>query len=132
MASASRPQKSGSSVTFGDGTEDLTLSMASVAWSHVKTLAAAVTDLVLETYSAALNGAFTVTRLNYFKIANPVLTGSAVVTDAAVFQFDAAAGTHKAVDGASTKTSPGTVIAWVKINVNGTIHYIPAYTSKTS
>ena len=46
--------------------------------------------------------------------------------------FDAAAGTHKAVDSGTTKTSPGTVSVWMKINVNGTVHYVPAYTSKTS
>lgn len=130
MASASRPQKSGSSVVFGDGTEDVTLSVNSLTSAYARTLVAAVTDLVLRTLSLVTTGAFTATRLNYFKLQQP--TGAATITDACVLQFDAAAGTHKAVDGASTKTTPGTVNAWVKVNVNGTIHYLPAYTSKTS
>ena len=77
-------------------------------------------------------GAYTVTRHNYIRMDNPTLVASAVVTDAAVIVFDAAAGTHKAVDAGTTKTTPGTVNAWMKINVNGVIYYIPAYTSKTS
>lgn len=78
--------------------------------------------------------ALTVTRLNYIDIVSPVLGGAgpAAVTDAAVFRFGAAAGTHKAVDAGTTKTSPGTVTQWVKINVNGTLAYIPSYSSKTS
>jgi uncharacterized protein YijF (DUF1287 family) len=44
----------------------------------------------------------------------------------------AAAGTHKAVASGTTKTSPGAVSAWVKININGTIHYMPAYTNTTT
>jgi acetaldehyde dehydrogenase (acetylating) len=54
------------------------------------------------------------------------------MTDAHVFRFDAAIGTHKAVDSGTTKTSPGTVSAWVKININGATHYMPAYASKTT
>jgi hypothetical protein len=57
---------------------------------------------------------------------------STTLTDACVFRFDAAAGTHKAVDGATTKTTPSGVDAWVKINVNGAIRFIPAYVSKTA
>ena len=49
-----------------------------------------------------------------------------------VFRFPAAAGTHSTVDAGTTKTTPGTVNAWVVININGTEHYIPAYTSKTT
>lgn len=84
------------------------------------------------TYTAAT--AQTVTRHNYIDINTPTLSGAgpAAVTDAAVFRFDAAAGTHKAVDSSSTKTTPGGVDAWVKININGTIYYMPAYTSKTA
>lgn len=87
---------------------------------------------ITPTYSAAT--ALAVTRHNYLDINNVAVAGAgpASVTDAAVMRFDAAAGTHKAVDGSSTKTTPGGVNAWVKINVNGTIHYIPAYTSKTA
>jgi hypothetical protein len=76
------------------------------------------------------NGAFTVTRHNYWRIRNPVGTGT--VTNACVMQFDAAAGTHKAVDAGTTKVSPGAVDAWVKININGTIHYMAAHISKTT
>lgn len=79
--------------------------------------------------------AFTVTRHNYFDLLTPLLTNSAVMTDAAVFRFDAAPGTHKALaaDGAVavTFTSLGptgaqtTIQGWLKINVNGTLRYIP-------
>lgn len=74
----------------------------------------------------------TVTRHNYMNVKNISLSGTAAVTDAAVMRFDAAAGTHKAIDAGTTKTSPGTVSAWVKININGTIYYVPSYTSKTT
>jgi hypothetical protein len=73
----------------------------------------------------------TLTRHNYFQIDNPVLT-NVTLTDAALFRFPAAAGTHKVIDSGTTKSSPGTVDAWVKVNINGTIYYMPAYTSKTS
>jgi hypothetical protein len=76
------------------------------------------------------NGAFTVTRHNYFQINNPL--GTSTITDAAVMTFNAAIGTHKAVASGTTKTSPGTVTAWIKVNINGTLHYIPAYASQTS
>ena len=85
-----------------------------------------------ETLQAAYSGAYTVARHNYLTMKNPTLTSGAAVTDAALVRFDAAAGTHKAVDSGGTKTTPGTVSAWVKVNINGTIHYLPAYTSKTS
>lgn len=84
------------------------------------------------TYTAAT--AQTVTRHDYIWLNNPTLAGAgpAALTDATVFRFDAAAGTHKAVDSGTTKTTPGGVDAWMKININGTIYYIPAYTSKAS
>lgn len=100
---------------------------------EVKTLTSSPAD----GYASALTldpgytGAFTVTRHNYIELDNVSVAASAVVTDATVFRFDAAAGTHKAVDGATTKSTPGGVDAWVKININGTIYYMPAYTSKT-
>ena len=102
------------------------------------TLTGAVTDgysasiRLTPTYTAAT--AQTVTRHNYLDINTPTLSGAgpAAVTDATIMRFDAAAGTHKAVDSSSTKTTPGTVDAWVKININGTVYYMPAYTSKTS
>ena len=80
-------------------------------------------------YTAA--SAQTLTRHNYLDLQNPSLS-SVTLTDACVARFDAAAGTHKAVDSGTTKTTPGTVDAWLKFNINGTIYYIPAYTSKTS
>lgn len=73
----------------------------------------------------------TVTRHNYLDLNNPSLT-NVTLTDAAIARFDANAGTHKAVDSGTTKTTPGTVNAWLKWNINGTIYYTPAYTSKTT
>jgi hypothetical protein len=105
------------------------------------TITAGVTDGVTSnvklspTYNAAT--AQTVTRHNYITLSNPVLGGAgpAAVTNAAVFQFDAAIGTHKALlsPGATavTFTSLGptgaatTIQGWMQINVNGTLHYIP-------
>jgi hypothetical protein len=84
------------------------------------------------TISPEYTGAFTVTRHDYIDINQPSLLSSAAVTDAAVMRFNAAAGTHKAVDSSTTKSTPGSVDAWVKINVNGTIMFMPAYTSKTA
>jgi hypothetical protein len=100
-------------------------------WTR-KGLTGAVADFSAYVSTPMASGAFTLTRLNYFDLSNPSLQSSAVLTDAAVFRFDAAAGTHKAVDASSTKTTPGTVDAWVKVNINGTIYYMPAYTSKTT
>lgn len=81
------------------------------------------------------DGAFTVTRHNYLDFNNPLLTNSAVLTDAAVLRFDAAPGTHKALAAnasvAVSLTSVGptgaqtTVQGWLKLNVNGTLRYVP-------
>jgi hypothetical protein len=69
----------------------------------------------------------------YIHFTQPTISGGTTTfTDAHTMYFDAAAGTHKAVDAGTTKTTPGTVNAWVKIDVNGTTYYIPAYTSKTA
>jgi hypothetical protein len=76
--------------------------------------------------------AHTVTRHNYVQVKNPSLTSSAAMTDACVLRFDAAAGTHKAVDGNTTKATPTAVDAWMKVNINGTIHYVPFFLSKTA
>lgn len=84
------------------------------------------------TFDPAYTTSNTVTIHNYTVLETPTVSGTAAVTDAAVMRFDAAAGTHKAVDSGTTKTTPGTVDAWVKVNVNGTLHYLPAYTSKTT
>jgi len=80
-------------------------------------------------------GAFTVTRHNYIKAENVSTAASAVVTDAALVWFDAAIGTHKVLASNGTvattlgsvgPTGAGTTVAgWLKINVNGTLRYIP-------
>jgi hypothetical protein len=89
------------------------------------------------TYSAAT--AQTVTRHNYFDLNNVTLSGAgpAALTDAAVFRFNAAAGTHAALAAngsvATSLTSVGptgaqtTVQGWLKINVNGTLRYVPFF-----
>lgn len=127
-----------SNVTFFSGT----LGGTELSTTESKALVASVTDgtasnlQLAPTYTNSTASAFTVTRHNYGIIKNPVLTntggGSIAITDAVVWQFDAAAGTHKAVDTSTTKTTPGAVDAWVKINVNGTIMYTPCYLSKTA
>lgn len=81
-------------------------------------------------YSAA--AAQTVTRHNYLDVQNVDGGANVTITDAAVMRFDAAAGTHKAVDAGTAKATPGTVDAWLKANINGTIHFMPAYISKTT
>jgi hypothetical protein len=98
------------------------------------TLAANVTDGYAGSLSSApgYSQAYTVTRHNYVTMKDPVLTASAVVTDACAIRFDAAAGTHKAVDGSSTKSTPGGVDAWIKLNINGSLYFMPAYLSKTA
>jgi hypothetical protein len=99
------------------------------------TLSASPADAPLLTLSAAIAGAFTITRFTYLKLTNP--TGAATVTDAAAFGFDAAVGTHKALasNGAVATVlgsvgpagSQTTVQGWLKINVNGTLRYIPFF-----
>lgn len=131
--------------TTASGTiRNLNLTVANAAASAVvlhgatSTITGAVTDgytaglRLSPTYNAAT--ALTVTRHNYIDINTPVLGGAgpAAVTDACVFRFDAAAGTHKAVDAGTTKVTVTAVDAWPKININGTLYYIPAYTSKTA
>jgi len=74
--------------------------------------------------------ASTLTRHNYINLNN--VAGNATTTNACVCAFDAIPGTHKALDASSTKTTPSAVDAWLKMNVNGVIYYVPAYTSKTS
>lgn len=111
-----------------------TLPTTTLHSAETKVLSAGLSDGYSASYTLTptYSGAFTVTRHNYIDVNNVALVSSAAVTDAAVFRFNAAAGTHKAVDSGTTKTTPGTVDAWVKVNINGTIYYLPAYTSKTS
>ena len=65
------------------------------------------------------------------KIENVSLSNGAALTDACVFAFDAAAGSHKAVDSGSTHPDIDATDAWIKVNINGSVHYIPAYTDKS-
>lgn len=117
----------------GDGSVVLTPHRAGVVQvAMTRTLTAGVADGYGLRMSPSYSGAFTVTRHNYFDVNNPVLAGGAAVTDAALLRFDAAAGTHKALAGASVKATPGSVDAWVKVNINGTLAYIPAYLSMTA
>jgi hypothetical protein len=101
---------------------------------HVDTLTGNLADAYAGAFGSqpGYTGAYTVTRHNYINLVNPSLAGSAVLTDACIFRFNAAAGTHKAVDSGGTKTTPGAVNAWLKVNINGVVFYLPAYTSKTS
>jgi lysophospholipase L1-like esterase len=101
-----------------------------IALAH--TLTHAVTDARAVYLSASYTGAYTITRYNYFDMLSPSLAGSAVITDATVFRFDDVVGTHKALGAGSTKTTPGTVDGWMKVNVNGTLYYVPMYTSTTA
>ena len=82
-------------------------------------------------FDPIISGGHTVTRYNYLRFENPSLILSAALTDACVMQFDANAGSHKAVDSGSAHPDIDTTDAWIKININGTIHYIPAYTDKS-
>ena len=104
-----------------------------------------LTGNVTDGYSASLRvdpiytvndgGNYTVTRYNYLDLSNVLETetsGTITIIDGAAIAFDAAVGTHVAIDSGTTKSSPGTVDAWMKININGTIYYVPSYTSKTT
>lgn len=99
-------------------------------WTINGTLTSSPGDFDIERWSTTLAGAFTVTRLNLFVINQPA--GAATITDMCLYRVDAAIGTHKMIDAGTTKTSPGTVTAWEKKNINGTIHYTPLYASKTT
>lgn len=83
------------------------------------------------TLKPSVLAAATITRHNYLDIKNPTLTSSngvtPALTDACVMRFNAAAGTHKAVD-ASGNGFDG----YIKHNVNGTVVYSPYCLSKTT
>ena len=109
--------------------------VASLDIEGVNTITGALTDgmnagisLDPSYYSSS---SLAVTRHNYISYENPEAIGSASLTDACVMRFDANAGSHKAVDSGSAHPDIDTTDAWVKININGTIHYIPAYTDKS-
>jgi len=105
---------------------------AALRTNCIRTIAAGVTDGYLGgiSLSPTYNGAFTVTRHNYWNLTNAA--GTSTITDAAVMRFDAAIGTHKALAAGTTKTTPGAVTGWLKVNVNGTLHFSPLYSSQTS
>jgi hypothetical protein len=98
--------------------------------AYATTLSAGAADKVGVIKTAAIAGSFTLDRYNYLQLSQP--TGAATITDAAALYFNAAAGTHKATLAATTKATPGAVDAWVKININGTLYYMPAYLSSTA
>ena len=101
-----------------------------------KLIAGATSDgysaaLILDpAYNAA--AAQTVSRHNYINARNVQVDADVTVTDAALVRFDAAAGTHRATVGATTKTTPTAVDGWIKCNVNGTLYYAPMYVSTTA
>jgi len=86
-------------------------------------------------YTAAT--AQTVTRHNYIDLQNPSLSGAgpAALMDAAVMRFDDTVANHQALEAngavAVTITSLGptgsqtTIQGWMKVNINGTLRYIP-------
>ena len=76
------------------------------------------------------SGSYTATRHNYIQLNNLGAAG-ATITDACVFRFNQNAGTHKAVDSGSAHPDIDTTDAWIKVNINDTIHYIPCYTDKS-
>jgi len=125
-------------VTFTDeGRVGIGATTPGVRLDVSETLAVATSS----TFSAAairMNPVYTATgtitvKHRYIHFTQPTISGGTTTfTDAHTMYFDAAAGTHKAVDAGTTKTTPGTVNAWVKIDVNGTTYYVPAYTSKTA
>ena len=65
-----------------------------------------------------------VTRHNYLDLRTPTLSGGSTVTDACIVRFDAAAGTHKALDSATGGAK------WMKVNEDGTVRYTPVLDSK--
>ena len=125
-------------VTFTDaGRVGIGATTPGVRLDVSETLAVATSS----TFSAAairMNPVYTATgtitvKHRYLHFTQPTISGGTTTfTDAHTMYFDAAAGTHRAVDAGTTKTTPGTVNAWVKIDINGTTYYIPAYTSKTA
>ena len=125
-------------VTFTDaGRVGIGATTPGVRLDVSETLAVATSS----TFSAAairMNPVYTATgtitvKHRYLHFTQPTISGGTTTfTDAHTMYFDAAAGTHKAVDAGTTKTTPGTVNAWVKIDINGTTYYVPAYTSKTT
>lgn len=87
-------------------------------------------------YDANSASTITVTRHNYWNMDTPIVSnsgaGSFLVGDACIVRFNANAGSHAALDIGTTKSSPGSVSAWMKFNINGAVYYCPLYLSKTT
>ncbi len=134
IGGVSRFNQSGYSTASGYGaiTSALVDDGTAIALSTIRasTITVGINDGNGFQMTTVVNGVFTVTRLNWFSLDNPA--GSATITNATVFDFDAIAGTHKCLDAGTTKTTPGSVTAWIKHNINGTVYFSNAYTSKTS
>jgi len=128
----------GSRTKFGGlSVADSTLELEEVKAITANTADGKAGTLTLDPgYSTSGPFSLTVTRHNYIECQNPstAVSGGAslAITDACLARFDAAAGTHKAVDAAATKATPGAYDGFVKINVNGAIGYIGYYLNKTS
>ncbi|WP_428411997.1 hypothetical protein [Pararhizobium sp.] len=135
---------------YMQGTGQINLGTATAAGTEQNLQLASsftLTSSPADAYSASLRlnpaydatSAQTVTRHNYIDLQDVDDSDADVtLTDACVFRFDAAAGTHAAVDahsGAGTPTlgtgdAPvtGDPDAWMKVNLNGTIGYVPIWT----
>lgn len=114
--------------SWGPGTLDLH-HYGRLALAGTTTLSGALGDgdAAQVTLTPTYSGAHTVSRHSYRKLANPTLASSAVVTDACRDHYDAAAGTHKALD-----SGVGGVDCYEKVNRNGTVVYGPLYAAKNA
>tara|TARA_Y100001973_G_scaffold81816_1_gene120714 strand:- start:2678 stop:3910 length:1233 start_codon:yes stop_codon:yes gene_type:complete len=122
--------------TFGQATQPGNWSDANFCGIVLGEGSVAGTPSIINAKITATGGANrTITRQNYIKIADistPTESGySTTITDGCVFQFDEDAGTHCAVDAGTNHASIISPEAWIKVNINGTVHYLPAYNSKT-
>lgn len=77
------------------------------------------------TFDPGYTGAFTVTKHIYQEIQDVSTAGGAAVTDAVLFYFDAALGTHKATT--NTDKTANAKVGTIKVDVNGTIRHIQLY-----
>ena len=82
-------------------------------------------------FDPGFTGNYTITNYSYLQFDSILLASSAAITNTSLFHFNAAAGSHGALDSGSAHPDIDTTDAWIKININGTIHYIPAYTDKS-
>jgi hypothetical protein len=114
----------------------IAVDQAAVICGGTRALTAGVTDGYVGglTLGPGYSGAFTVTRHNYITLGS-VLLSSTTLTDAAVFRFNAAVGTHAALAAAGavaitigagpTGSTAGNPQGFFKLNVNGTLRYVP-------